>query len=106
MYISGIKDVNADHAASHIGRAQGLATVLRAIPYNAQHRRVNLPLDIMAKVSQTIFVMRSREISQKSKHMSFSSDFYFDRSAHLKSDILLKTPLESDQDSKVMSNNY
>ena len=58
QHFVGIKDVNADHAASHIGRAQGLATILRAIPYNAQHKRVNLPLDVMAKVSLVNVSMR------------------------------------------------
>ncbi|XP_072013524.1 NADH dehydrogenase (ubiquinone) complex I, assembly factor 6-like [Amphiura filiformis] len=59
----GIKDVNADHAASHIGRAQGLTTILRAIPYNAQYKRVNLPLDVMAKhgLSQTAVVRGSQD---------------------------------------------
>ena len=43
------RDVNADHAASHIGRAQGLITLLRAIPYNASKQRVYVPLDLLVK---------------------------------------------------------
>ncbi|CAG8754971.1 176_t:CDS:2, partial [Racocetra fulgida] len=30
-----VKDVKADHAASHIGKAIGIATILRAFPYLA-----------------------------------------------------------------------
>ncbi|KAK7113841.1 NADH dehydrogenase (ubiquinone) complex I, assembly factor 6-like [Littorina saxatilis] len=45
----GIQNVHADHAASHIGKAQGLTTVLRAIPHHAQRRRVYLPLDLILK---------------------------------------------------------
>ncbi|KAL8589320.1 hypothetical protein ACOMHN_052323 [Nucella lapillus] len=45
----GVKNVHADHAASHIGKAQGLTTVLRALPYHAQRRRVYLPLDLIVK---------------------------------------------------------
>jgi NADH dehydrogenase [ubiquinone] 1 alpha subcomplex assembly factor 6 len=45
------RDVNADHAASHIGRAQGLITLLRAIPYNASKQRVYVPLDLLVKHS-------------------------------------------------------
>eukprot|EP00794_Sanderia_malayensis_P018545 gene18545-20406_t len=45
----GIKDVHADHTVSHIGKAIGLTTVLRAAPYNLQRRRVYFPLDLMSK---------------------------------------------------------
>ncbi|KAK7492253.1 hypothetical protein BaRGS_00016550 [Batillaria attramentaria] len=45
----GVKNVHADHAASHIGKAQGVTTLLRAIPYHAQSRRVYLPLEIIVK---------------------------------------------------------
>ena len=56
---TGIKNIHADHAASHIGKALGLTTVLRAIPFHAQRRRVYLPLDIVVKVCFLyIFVSR------------------------------------------------
>ncbi|XP_071381997.1 NADH dehydrogenase (ubiquinone) complex I, assembly factor 6-like, partial [Centroberyx affinis] len=42
----GLKDVHADHAASHIGKAQGIVTSLRAIPYHSSRRKVYLPMDI------------------------------------------------------------
>ncbi|OWF40792.1 NADH dehydrogenase (ubiquinone) complex I, assembly factor 6 [Mizuhopecten yessoensis] len=45
----GIKDLHADHAASHIGRAHGLVTYLRAIPFNTSRGRVNLPTDLLIK---------------------------------------------------------
>ena len=44
--IIGIKDLHADHAASHIGKAQGIVTCLRATPYHGSRRRVFLPMDI------------------------------------------------------------
>lgn len=47
----GVKDVHADHAASHIGKAQGIVTCLRATPYHSQRRRVYLPMDICMLVS-------------------------------------------------------
>lgn len=50
--LTGVKNVHADHAASHIGKAQGLTTLLRATPYHAQQRRVYLPIDIIVKVSE------------------------------------------------------
>lgn len=42
----GVKDIHADHAASHIGKAQGIVTCLRATPYHGSRRRVFLPMDI------------------------------------------------------------
>ncbi|CAL1535010.1 unnamed protein product [Lymnaea stagnalis] len=45
----GLKNVHADHAASHLGKAQGLVTVLRSTPYHASRRRVYIPMDILAK---------------------------------------------------------
>ena len=47
--------MNADHVVSHIGRAVSLTTVLRAVPYYAQRRRVLLPIDLMHKVQRGFF---------------------------------------------------
>uniref|UniRef100_A0A3Q2TBY6 NADH:ubiquinone oxidoreductase complex assembly factor 6 n=1 Tax=Fundulus heteroclitus TaxID=8078 RepID=A0A3Q2TBY6_FUNHE len=41
-----VKNVHADHAASHIGKAQGIVTCLRATPYHSSRRKVYLPMDI------------------------------------------------------------
>lgn len=46
IYLSGVKDVHADHAASHIGKAQGITTCLRATPYHSGRRKVYLPMDV------------------------------------------------------------
>ena len=46
----GIRSVHADHAASHIGKAVGIATLLRATPFHASRRTFLLPSDISAKV--------------------------------------------------------
>ncbi|KAJ7095868.1 Squalene/phytoene synthase [Mycena belliarum] len=37
------------HAASHLGTAQTLATLLWSLPHHASHRRLPLPLDICAR---------------------------------------------------------
>ncbi|KAM9574057.1 NADH dehydrogenase (ubiquinone) complex I, assembly factor 6 isoform 3-T3 [Guaruba guarouba] len=42
----GVRDVHADHAASHIGKAQGIVTCLRATPYHCTRQKVFLPMDI------------------------------------------------------------
>jgi hypothetical protein len=39
----------ADHAASHVGKAVGLTTLLRGTRYHASHRRSYLPIDLCAQ---------------------------------------------------------
>lgn len=65
------RDVHADHAASHIGRAQGIVTLLRAIPFNAQRNRVYIPTDLLLKykVSQNEILRGSNE--QKVRDLIF-----------------------------------
>ncbi|CAL8247560.1 unnamed protein product [Lota lota] len=59
----GVKNVHADHAASHIGKAQGIVTCLRAVPYNSSRRKVYLPMDVcmLHGASQEDFIRGSRE---------------------------------------------
>lgn len=52
----GARNVNADHAASHLGKAEGVATLLRAVPYHRAARRVTLPMDILMRVSASVSV--------------------------------------------------
>lgn len=49
LYNAGIENVQADHAFSHLGKAQGLTNLIRSVPYYAQRRIVILPQDILAK---------------------------------------------------------
>ncbi|XP_037532488.1 NADH dehydrogenase (ubiquinone) complex I, assembly factor 6 [Nematolebias whitei] len=59
----GVKNVHADHAASHIGKAQGIVMCLRAIPFHSSRRKVYLPMDIcmLHGTSQEDFIRGSRE---------------------------------------------
>ncbi|XP_047455862.1 NADH dehydrogenase (ubiquinone) complex I, assembly factor 6 [Mugil cephalus] len=61
----GVKNVHADHAASHIGKAHGIVTCLRATPYHSSRRKVYLPMDIcmLHGASQEDFIRGSREQS-------------------------------------------
>jgi len=49
MESMGIRDLNADHAASHVGKAFGLVTLLKALPYHCKAREVYIPTDLTAK---------------------------------------------------------
>ncbi|KAH0954023.1 hypothetical protein HN011_007550 [Eciton burchellii] len=54
----GTTDIKADHAISHLGKAHGLVTLIRSIPYNARKRIMVLPQDILLKnnvSSESIF---------------------------------------------------
>ncbi|CAG8772955.1 11460_t:CDS:2, partial [Acaulospora colombiana] len=50
-----VRDVQADHAASHIGKAIGIATILKAFPYLVGKKRMLLPAETIAKVGEEIF---------------------------------------------------
>jgi NADH dehydrogenase [ubiquinone] 1 alpha subcomplex assembly factor 6 len=47
-----VRDVNADHIVSHIGKMIGITTLLRSIPFHASQKRLVLPAEITAKVRQ------------------------------------------------------
>uniref|UniRef100_U3ILA1 NADH dehydrogenase (ubiquinone) complex I, assembly factor 6 n=1 Tax=Anas platyrhynchos platyrhynchos TaxID=8840 RepID=U3ILA1_ANAPP len=59
----GVRDIHADHAASHIGKAHGIVTCLRATPYHSARRKVVLPMDIcmLHGVSQEDFIRGKQE---------------------------------------------
>jgi len=43
----GVRDVQADHAASHIGKALAISTVLRATPHHATNNQVYIPVQLL-----------------------------------------------------------
>ncbi|KAI9140963.1 hypothetical protein BKA69DRAFT_1077463 [Paraphysoderma sedebokerense] len=49
LELLGVKNVQADHIASHIGKSIGIATILRGTAFHARNKRVYLPADICAK---------------------------------------------------------
>ena len=51
----GVKDVQADHAASHLGRCYGMVSLLRAIPAQLSTGKVLIPHDLLAKVLHNVF---------------------------------------------------
>ncbi|XP_046463492.1 NADH dehydrogenase (ubiquinone) complex I, assembly factor 6-like [Daphnia pulex] len=90
-----IRKVDSDHAASHIGRAQGLVTLLRAIPYNSKRQQVYVPLDLLVqhKVSQNDFLRGSDD--KKVKDLIF--DVASTANAHIQKarTIIPKVPSEA-----------
>lgn len=46
---AGVQSREADHAASHLGKAVGIATLLKGTKYHGERRRSYLPVDLCAK---------------------------------------------------------
>eukprot|EP00117_Sycon_ciliatum_P045226 scpid5936/ scgid32529/ UPF0551 protein C8orf38 homolog, mitochondrial len=59
-----VQSVDADHAASHLSRAQGLVLLVRGIPYFAQQRKVLLPMDLCVHHGLTQESIVRREVEQ------------------------------------------
>lgn len=66
----GVKDVNADHAISHIGKMIGISTFLRSLPFHVSQKRLVLPAEITAKVYN-----KSRE--KENDHLLFYHSMIF-----------------------------
>lgn len=49
MEAMNVRDLNADHAASHCGKAFGLVTLIRALPFHCKAREVYIPTELTAK---------------------------------------------------------
>lgn len=61
----GIQDMHCDHVASHIGKAHGIMTVIRATPYHASRNKIYLPLQFLAKHGVSQEELMKGEDSQK-----------------------------------------
>ncbi|GAB1288304.1 NADH dehydrogenase (ubiquinone) complex I, assembly factor 6 [Apodemus speciosus] len=90
LEVLGVKDLHADHAASHIGKAQGIVTCLRATPYHSSRRQVLLPMDVCAQhgVSQEDFLRRNQDKSVRDVVYDIASQAHL----HLKHPCLLRGP--------------
>ncbi|KAL3858745.1 hypothetical protein ACJMK2_008999 [Sinanodonta woodiana] len=49
LQCAGVKNIHADHVASHLGRAQGVVTLLRSTPYHSSKERVYFPVELLIK---------------------------------------------------------
>jgi len=49
LQLNGVNNTAADHAASHIGKALGISTLLRSTAFHSGNRKSYLPLNIMSK---------------------------------------------------------
>ncbi|XP_037726895.1 NADH dehydrogenase (ubiquinone) complex I, assembly factor 6 homolog [Drosophila subpulchrella] len=49
LEVAGVRDLQVDHAASHLGKAQGIATLLRAIPLAGRQQAACVPLEVLVR---------------------------------------------------------
>lgn len=49
LEICGVKNLKVDHAASHLGKAQGITNLLRSIPYTGRSQTLSIPQEILVK---------------------------------------------------------
>lgn len=49
LQAAGVRSTSADHAASHVGKAEGIALLLKATPHHSLFRRTYIPIEIAAR---------------------------------------------------------
>lgn len=66
-----INSLDADHAASHLGKAHGIITLIRSIPYNAQKRLIVLPQELMVKHNVSAEAVIQRKLTDDFKNIIY-----------------------------------
>ena len=65
------KDINTDHFASHLGKAHGIITLIRAIPHYAQRNIINLPRDLLTRHKVSLKPVFKGEANKEFKDVVF-----------------------------------
>ncbi|XP_033216762.1 NADH dehydrogenase (ubiquinone) complex I, assembly factor 6 [Belonocnema kinseyi] len=86
------KDLNTDHFASHFGKASGIVTLIRAIPYYAQKSEITLPQELIAKHKVSLRSVFRGQISKEFKDALFELSSC--ANSHLQKARLLKDKVE------------
>ncbi|XP_055685351.1 NADH dehydrogenase (ubiquinone) complex I, assembly factor 6 homolog [Lutzomyia longipalpis] len=46
---AGVKNIHADHAASHLGKAQGITNIIRSLPHQRRNAIIPIPQEILLR---------------------------------------------------------
>ncbi|XP_041455674.1 NADH dehydrogenase (ubiquinone) complex I, assembly factor 6-like [Lytechinus variegatus] len=88
----GIHDVHADHAASHIGKSQGIVNLLRGIPLLAQRRDVLIPMELTIRynLSQEDVIRgnRSQDMKDLTYDLASLANSHLKHARKLKKDVI------------------
>ncbi|XP_050426156.1 NADH dehydrogenase (ubiquinone) complex I, assembly factor 6 [Adelges cooleyi] len=92
-----IKNVNADHAVSHLGKCQGIVNIIRSLPYANKIGRISMPQDILLKynVSHENIIRQSNEQNVR--------DAIFEVASRANSHLTKACAIEKDLDKNVKS---
>uniref|UniRef100_A0A182P8J4 NADH dehydrogenase (Ubiquinone) complex I, assembly factor 6 n=1 Tax=Anopheles epiroticus TaxID=199890 RepID=A0A182P8J4_9DIPT len=73
LEVHGMRNVHCDHAASHLGKAQGIVNLLRSIPYQTRRNAVPIPQEVLMEhgVNQERMV-RNRADDKGVEEVTFS----------------------------------
>lgn len=87
----GIQDVQSDHVASHLGKAQGISSLLRSVSYNAKRQLVDLPQDILLKHGVSAESVLRRKIDKNLRDAVFEissrAKLHLDKARELRSQV-------------------
>ncbi|XP_053678056.1 NADH dehydrogenase (ubiquinone) complex I, assembly factor 6 homolog [Anopheles nili] len=73
LEVHGMRNVQCDHAASHLGKAQGIVNLLRSIPYQTRRNAVPIPQEIlMAHGVNQERMVRNRKDDKGVEEVTFS----------------------------------
>eukprot|EP00040_Diaphanoeca_grandis_P025751 m.143129 g.143129 ORF g.143129 m.143129 type:complete len:365 (+) comp30292_c0_seq1:370-1464(+) len=72
LQVAGVRSPDTDLAACHVGRAIGLANVLRGAPHLFQRREIRLPKDLLTQHSVTQRMLESNKTSSELEEVVFA----------------------------------
>ncbi|CAK9807401.1 NADH dehydrogenase (ubiquinone) complex I, assembly factor 6 [Anthophora plagiata] len=87
----GVTNINADHAASHMGKAHGIINLIRSVRYNAAKRINMLPQDILMKYGVSTEAVLQGQSSKELQNVIYDVASY--AKLHLDTVISLKSNL-------------
>lgn len=67
----GIRNIDADHVASHLGKAYGLVTILRAIPYQAKVQQTYIPKDLLIQQNVSTEQLLRGDMTSESRNVIY-----------------------------------
>ncbi|XP_015435195.1 PREDICTED: NADH dehydrogenase (ubiquinone) complex I, assembly factor 6 [Dufourea novaeangliae] len=91
-----ITDINADHAASHMGKAHGIINLIRSIPHNARDRVNMLPQDTLMRHNVSTEAIFQGQMNQGLQNVIY--DITSCGKLHLDVAISLKSKLDKNVD--------
>uniref|UniRef100_A0A182J4S7 NADH dehydrogenase (Ubiquinone) complex I, assembly factor 6 n=1 Tax=Anopheles atroparvus TaxID=41427 RepID=A0A182J4S7_ANOAO len=93
LEVHGMRNMHCDHAASHLGKAQGIVNLLRSIPYQTRRNAVPIPQEVLIEhgVNQERMV-RNRKDDKGVEEVTFNLASVAHRHLETAQGLLKKVP--------------